>query len=144
MSGQVEFSIYWKVKLTHLPPAEPRTTLVSYWDDWGQSGMKLLLRSHLPRQHYGNSQLTTQDGLQTIKADDRWSYSSRRCFHGRSRITPAEPWLTQAEPRSIQAVSAPAKPRTIPAEPRQSPGQSRQSPGRTPVDWKCAKMIMVI
>jgi hypothetical protein len=46
---------------SHLLSAKPRTTPVSYWDDPGRSGVKLLLRSHLPRQHYGNCQITTKD-----------------------------------------------------------------------------------
>jgi hypothetical protein len=117
---------------SHLPTAEPRTIPVSYRDDPGRSVVKLLLRSHLPRQHYGSSQLTTKDALRIIQAEPRWSYGSCRCFPGRSRMTPEEPRLTKAEPRSIQA------------ELRQSRGRSRQSPGRTPVDCKRPKMITLI
>jgi hypothetical protein len=123
----------WRVKLrSHLLPAEPRTIPVSYRDKPGRSGVKLLLWSHLPRQHYGNFQITIEDALRIIQAEPRWSYGSCRCFPGRSRMTLEEPRLTQAEPRSIQV------------EPRQSPGQSRQSLGRTPVDSKRAKMITLI
>jgi hypothetical protein len=56
---RVKIYFYRSVKLrSHFLPVEPRTTLVSYWDDLGRSGDKLLLRSHLPLQHYGNSKLT--------------------------------------------------------------------------------------
>jgi hypothetical protein len=75
----------------------------------GTIRVKLLLRSHLPRQHYGSSQLTTQDALRA-QVKLRFMSVLPRSFPddaGRAPVdqgrAPVDPGRAPAEPRKIQA-----------------------------------------
>jgi hypothetical protein len=95
---------------SHLLTAEPRTTPVTYRDDPGRSGVKLLLRSAL----CGNSQLTTThpgcapDHPGRAQAKLRFMPVLPRSFPDDAGRAPVDPGRAQDD-----AGRAPVEPRLI-------------------------------